>query len=134
MKHICSAHVPSDLLAGKVVLVVEPQVLIALLECSVARELGAKQALACATARDGLALIENGMKPDVAIVDLGAEAATAGLIARLDAAGVVLVITSAADPPEQADAPAFVRITKPYLETELVKAIAAAVARRRPGA
>jgi DNA-binding response OmpR family regulator len=132
--HICSALVSPDLLAGKVVLVVEPQVPIALLERSVALELGAKEALTCASARDGLAMIESGMKPDVAIVDLGAEEAASTLIARLDAAGVMLVITSADDAPDRADASAFIRITKPYLETELVGAIAAAVARRQPGA
>ena len=132
--HVCSAHISPELLAGKVVLVVEPQVPIALQQRSVALELGAKEVLACASAGDGLAMIEGGVKLDLAIVDFGAGEAAATLIARLEAAGVALVITSAADPADQADAPAFVRITKPYLETELVKAIAAAVARRRPGA
>ena len=133
MIHVCSAHVFPELLAGKVVLIVEPQVPIALQQRSVALELGASEVLACASVGDGLATIESGVKPDLAIVDFGAgEVST--LIARLDAAGIALVITSVADPVDQADAPAFVRITKPYLETELVKAIAAAMARRRPGA
>jgi hypothetical protein len=129
-----SAHVLLDLLSGKVVLVVEAQVPIALLERTVALEFGAAEVIRCASASDGLAAIRNGATPDLAIVDVADEAAASALIARLEEAGVALVITSSADSRHETSNPAVICIAKPYLEMELVMAIATAVGARAKGA
>ena len=132
MTQFSSAHVSSTLLAGKLVFIVEAQVPIALLERSVALELGAAE-VRCLSANEALAMIHGGAKPDLAIVDIADEATASSLIARLDEAGVALVVTSA-DPWQGVAGAAVIRITKPYLETELVLAIAAAMGARTSSA
>jgi CheY-like chemotaxis protein len=120
--------VPSDILSDKPVLVVEPQVPIALLVRSILMELGATQVQLCTSAEDSLARLSEGLAPALAIVDIDERNDTTALIAQLASAGVGVVVTSAGALPEPV-APALVRImvSKPYLESEMKAAVLAAL-------
>jgi hypothetical protein len=126
--HLFSAPVSATFLAGKTVLIVEPQAPIALFERSVVQEFGAAEVLCCASVKDALAAVRSGIKPDLAIVDFVDEDCLMVLMAELDAAGAALVIASADEAFPTASS-AGARISKPFLETELVGAIVAAMKR-----